>query len=259
MISNSPLFPEQLPETYPPELEQLGKPTVVLGTAPSIRIMAVIWAVVMVGFAVLMFSQADPNRADRNPTALIIFGIMLILGAAAVLFVQLRKWGWLAFSYEGLVYMAHNEPLFSIRWEDIKDIYQDVQVTRYVGIPIRTYRDYSIYANRRTHKMGGIIAKPDQAWHFIQMEVMKRQLPPMLKKIDNGETISFAKFRLDRAGISSSGGKQIGWNNIRDVTAFNGVIYIYPKDQKWGNWDFVLVKEMPNTLTFLELTRRMRR
>jgi hypothetical protein len=162
------------------------------------------------------------------------------------------------------------------RWEDIEYVGQSIVRQLTNGIYTGTTHRYTIqFANGRTKTFYGVerdgwippgqkevsrgrLVTPislAQLGQLIQRGVTRAQLPKVVRKINDGETVWFGPLWVSAAAIGH-GHHTLPWTEVEQIDVRQGLIAIKKAD-RWLTWEKVSVERVPNFHLFMELVHAM--
>jgi len=107
--------------------------------------------------------------------------------------------------------------------------------------------------------LGGLIATsgtPPTLVDVIEQQVARKQLPQVLASYSAGIPISFGGLTVTQQGLSlDHGRKTLPWSEVGTIEISINHILLIRKQGKF--WDWYSTTNMPNALTFLELTNAL--
>jgi len=204
--------------------------------------------VTAIGLLMIVGSIVAALSGDRQ--AILFFGLGLVYaGPGAFWFIStMRKRDLrVAVFPEGLSYTKGGKTDF-IAWDDVETVWQTitrVQDTFTVRSCKMQLRDGTkIRFTNALRNVAGLITT-------VQREATSRILGRARKAYLAGETVSFGKFGISKAGISQ-GSKTLPWEQVSGVTVDKGVVTI-KKEGRLLKWASVNVSEMPNFFVFAHM------
>lgn len=158
----------------------------------------------------------------------------------------------------GLVEVAADGTPAAFRWDSMMAL-QEITERYANGVYVGTTYAYTLHAKDGTvRKLTQFYAEPERWGPFIQQEITGFQLPGLLARLDQGETLRFGDLSVSRGGIATPRSGSAGWTEIEQVQIKNGALFLR-KGGKSRSWSTKAVKDIPNFFLFLALVERLRR
>lgn len=143
-----------------------------------------------------------------------------------------------------------------MRWDDLERFYRQT-IKRYTnGQLTGVYVHLQLTASDGTTAkfrefVGDIYDLEDR----IDREVTQRRLPATLARVQNGETVTFDKVSISRAGVAK-GAELLPWSEIEAVRVENGQFAVQ-RHGKFLNWANINVYDIPNFTVFIEVVSQL--
>lgn len=236
-------------EQLPNELFQFGTPVVEFSSkgrfTALLRDAAIGFGVVVVGIILEIVGLSG-------------FGILIaIMGA---IFMVLRGFALLGALISGaqrvLVFneavgFVKGDQVTAMRWNDVREIHQDIYTYRVNFVPIINRHNYTLNgADDRKIRLTRSIHHIEELGPILHQAVTKQQMPKAVETLKSGSTISFGPFALNNQGLTMKN-KLIPWNEIKSVRVNNGSIMV----DRAGKitWSGISASSIPNLYLFLTL------
>lgn len=198
------------------------------------------------------------TRRDQLVLGVCVLAALLVANLAFIVYALLRGRQTIRYHANGLVFVkgAAREVVL---WDDIEALrgcvpatWSETNTTIFLGGPmtIEMKDGRKVYPTFDTEDA-------DALQHIIHDEVLKRLLPPALEAIEQGETLKFGPFEIDREGLTYKG-QSLSWDALEkfSFTPDNLVVHQLVAKKPWAD---VRVDRVPNSNLLLELARRLRR
>jgi hypothetical protein len=158
----------------------------------------------------------------------------------------------------GLIETAKDGTPAAFRWDSMTALQAITE--RYAnGIYVGTTYVYTLHAMDGTvRKVTDFYAEPERWGPYIQQEITRFQLPGLLDRLDQGETLRFGNLSVNRGGIATAKSGSATWAEIEQIQIRNGVLFLRKSGQKLRSWSTQAVKDVPNFFLFLALVDRIR-
>jgi hypothetical protein len=210
--------------------------------------------IVMMFLAALVGAQYFTTTSkvmDRE--GMLIFAIIFgVLGALPVRSWLMRR-GKVIEVYEQGLARIQGKQVKVTRWDDIDAVWQRITRHYHSGMYTGTTYVYTIQArNGERFNVSQIYKDIEALGQIIQSEVTARQLPPIVRAYQSGQTVNFGKLSLNTQGLIFKD-KQLAWNQIQDLKIDRGYISVKQEGGRWFNWAQVTADSVPNLFVFLAL------
>ncbi len=204
--------------------------------------------VTAIGLLMIVGSIVAALSGDRQ--AILFFGLGLVYaGPGAFWFIStMRKRDLrVAVFPEGFSYTKGGKTEF-IAWDDVETVWQ--AITQVQGT--FTVRSCKIQLrDGRKIRFTNALRNVAELITTVQREATSRILGRARKAYLAGETISFGKFGISKAGISQ-GSRTLPWEQVSGVTVDRGVVTI-KKEGRLLKWASARVSEMSNFFVFAHM------
>lgn len=240
-------------EQLPTELFQFGTPVAEFSSkgriAALLRDVAIGVGVVAVGVVLAMVGLPEVGILVG-----VMGGIFMVLRGFALL------GAWISGSQRVLVFneavgYVKGDQVTAMRWDDIREIYQDIYTYRVNFVPVVNRHNYTLNgADGRKIKLTRSIHKIEEVGPMLHQAVTKHQVPKAIDTLKSGGTVSFGPFALNNQGLTMKN-KPIPWNEIKSVRVNNGSIMV----DRAGKitWSGIAASSIPNLYLFLTLIDRI--
>jgi hypothetical protein len=156
----------------------------------------------------------------------------------------------------GYVHVGRSGPQ-AYRWDQVREVYQEIVQTRYNGINTGTNYRYRLeFTDGRQAKYNTMSADMSRFGPVIQTEVSQAQLPLAWQAIQAGQTLAFGPFAITGGGISYGHKEALPWSAIRSVDIAQGTVRVL-QPGKMLAYGSANAKAIPNLYTFLALTHKL--
>lgn len=136
------------------------------------------------------------------------------------------------------------------KYEDVKEILQQVTTTYFNGIPTPTQYKYTIYLKNKINPLylTNIFSNIQEAGNYIQNKILQQQLPIALEAYSRGETVRFGSLTVNQKGIIVE--KQtLTWEQIKNIRVVKGHVLL----EKYRGNLLLNIAAIPNIYVFLNL------
>jgi hypothetical protein len=163
----------------------------------------------------------------------------------------------LHFFEHGLIETAKDGTPAAFRWDSMMAL-QEITERYANGIYVGTTYVYTLHAKDGTsRKLTNFYAEPERWGPFIQQEITNFQLPGLLARLGQGETLRFGDLSVSRGGIATAKSGSATWAEIEGLQIKNGALFLR-KGGKTRSWSTKAVKDIPNFFLFLALVGQLR-
>lgn len=181
-------------------------------------------------------------------TFLVILTFFIIFsGIFIVVFIVNRNKQLLIYE-NGFIYIS-NDHLIA-KYEDVKEIFQEITTLYVNGIPTPTSYQYKIYIKNKIKPLylTNIFAGIKQAGDYIQNKILQQQLPIVIDAYSRGEDVKFGSLTVNKNSIIVE--KQtLNWEQIKNIRVVEGHVLL----QKERGDLLLNIAAIPNIYVFLNL------
>ncbi|MCF4969486.1 DUF6585 family protein [Nostoc sp. CMAA1605] len=196
-------------------------------------------------FVILVVSR----NVDIFIALLLVLGVFLI--STAIYFaVFLANKNKELFVYEnGFIYVNKDNYIIT-KYEDVKEIFQQIITTSVNGISTSTQYKYTIHLKNHVKPISltNIFQDIGQAGEYIQNKILHHQLPVVLSAYQRGENVKFKDITVNQNGLIIEK-KSLPWEQIKNIKVVQGQVLILKE-----RGDLLLnIAAIPNIYVFLNL------
>ncbi|MBN1180029.1 MAG: hypothetical protein JXD18_12525 [Anaerolineae bacterium] len=171
-------------------------------------------------------------------------------------FSTLRQRGTRALVFQDGVAYTHGKTTV-FRWDDVTAVWQNVTRHYRNGVYTGTTHVYTVQTgDGKKVAFNDVLDNIEGLGLKIQQECTNRLLPLALQAYDRGETLTFGKLGVSKAGMSKGDKDLLPWDEIKGVSLDKGIISI-KKEGKWLRWSSVTVPQIPNIFVFTAIVDRV--
>ncbi len=211
-------------EQLPTELFQFGTPAAEFSSkgrfSTLLRDVAIGFGVIVVGVVLEIVGLSG-------------FGILIaVMGA---IFMVVRGFALLgvlisgtqrAFVFNEAVGFVKGDQVTTMRWSDVRELYQDIYTYRVNFVPIINRHNYTLNgADGSKIQFTRSIHKIEELGPILHQAVTKQQMPKAVDTLKAGSTVSFGPIAISNQGMTLKN-KLIPWNEIKSVRVNNGAIMV---------------------------------
>lgn len=182
-------------------------------------------------------------------TTFIVISILFLIFSAIFITLFIANNKKLLFIYEnGFIYINH-APLI-VKYEDIKEIFQEITTFYVNGIPTPTHYKYTVHIKNYIKPLlfTNIFEDIKQAGDFIQNKILQQELPRVIDGYRKGENIKFRDLTVNQNGIVIKT-QQLAWEQIKNIRVVEGQVLL---EKERGNL-LLNMATIPNIYVFLNL------
>lgn len=271
--SPQPAYPAYPPQAAPQSYGSMAQPGGVGQAAPQLGTYErtytvnptklVIAGAVFVLIGCVLLGQGIANQTSptgQNGIELLIFGLTALgVGIGSFLVPALRNRNQRVEMYSGGFVYADGKTQQAIRWEDIAEVYRDVNEHE---IEVSVFPVYTWVRCRYTVVTRGgqrIVLKSQQGIKYlgetIQHSTFNVMMPQALAALQAGATLPFGMFAVSPQGLRYIA-TLAPWNEVQSVKIEQEVV----KVERQGHlvtWARLNIARIPNELVFLALVERL--
>lgn len=156
----------------------------------------------------------------------------------------------------GLAEVGKNGEVSVFRWDSMT-ARQEITERYANGIYVGTTYVYTFHRqDGTTLKVTDFYAEPDRWGPAIQQEITRAQLPGLLTRLQQGQTLAYGDFSVNLGGVATTKGS-LTWPEIEKVDISQGMLVLRKVGKKLP-WTNVPVKRIPNLFLFLALIEQLR-
>ncbi|MEV0239960.1 DUF6585 family protein [Streptomyces sp. NPDC050674] len=151
----------------------------------------------------------------------------------------------------GLAEVGKNGDISTFRWDSLTVLQQITE--RYAnGVYVGTTYVYTLHRqDGTTLKVTGFYDQPECWGPALQQEITRAQLPALLARLGQGETLTCGELSVNPAGVATTRGS-LTWPEIEKVEFSQGVLVLRKAGKKLP-WARIPVKNIPNLFLFVAL------
>lgn len=162
----------------------------------------------------------------------------------------------LHFFEHGLAEVGKNGEVSVFRWDSVM-VLQEITERYANGIYVGTTYVYTLCREDGTKlKVTEFYDQPERWGPALQQEITRAQLPGLLTRLGQGETLPYGGFSVNLGGVATAKGS-LTWPKIEKADVSQGALVLRKRGKKlpWAN---VPVKRIPNLFLFLTLVEQLR-
>ncbi|MEW2615820.1 DUF6585 family protein [Streptomyces sp. NPDC047880] len=151
----------------------------------------------------------------------------------------------------GLAEVGKNGEISAFRWDSMT-VLQEITERYANGVYVGTIYVYTLHRlDGTTLKVTGFYDQPERWGAALQQEITRAQLPGLLARLRQGETLTCGELSVNPGGVATTKGS-LTWLEIEKVEISQGVLVLRKAGKKLP-WARMPVKNIPNLFLFIAL------